>query len=38
MSTVVITPIIIKDTSSSNPQVVVAPAPTVGVAVSVMVV
>jgi len=38
MSTVVISPIVVVDTSSTNPQVVVAPPPTVGVAISVMVV
>ena len=38
MSTVVITPIVVVDTSSTNPQIVVAPPPTIGVSISVQVV
>lgn len=38
MSTTIVSPIVIVDTSSANPQVVNAPAPAVGVAVGVVVV
>jgi hypothetical protein len=38
MSTVVISPVLIKDTSSTNPQVVVTPPLTIGVSTSVTVV
>jgi hypothetical protein len=38
MSTMIISPIVIVDTSSSNPQVVEAQAPAIGVSVGVVVV
>lgn len=38
MSTVVISPVVVVDTSSANPQIVNAPPPTVGVSISVQVV
>jgi hypothetical protein len=38
MSTMIVSPVVIIDTSSSNPQIVEAPPPTVGVAFTVVVV